>query len=428
MYSKQCKDVTPTSGCCAAFHALFNKIVFKASPSCDGHLDFVTVNAQIKGGGVYFTMYPGNTAELRITNLLTNASQAYGMDICLSMRSGSPCADPDVFFGDPTHPYAIYDVARNVCCPTCAMTPPSPILYVTPPPPLLYITPPPPPPPLLYITPPTPTPGTYCPPCPYMQTPPIVSPLPPLPPPPSAQLPPPPLPSVPSFPLPHPPPPKSPPPTACYAPQFGVTCVPLGRNCPWAYPLATPAFFSLTSSPLLFDSTSVSFLHPGVRYIKLTITRNWAYDLEAWMAGPHPSTKSVNPITQIIFAFPKAAYLALAEEVESDALLSFVTNNVFLRSGSVTSFPNAVDPAHVAAVTTPPKGVSSRAGNVGGATGYYVYSSSSVLWADGQDVFLPEEVARLIPRLPDGRIEYSFYGSEAYCLLQMTSFPTCIYT
>jgi hypothetical protein len=193
-----------------------------------------------------------------------------------------------------------------------------------------------------------------------------------------------------------------------------------------------PPFFSLAEPDARLyahDPLATPFLAPGVRYVRLTIVRDWSLDLAAWSSGPHPTTPTVGPIVQLIFAFPKSSYLSLASASnrsasDGGALDSFLQGTVFVRPGSVTSFPNAVLAADVdiASFAAPPQKISTRAGNVGGVTGYYLYSST-VPWPDGQQLFVPEGVASRMPKLPDGSTEYSFYGSEAYCLVQRIRMP-----
>jgi hypothetical protein len=175
-----------------------------------------------------------------------------------------------------------------------------------------------------------------------------------------------------------------------------------------------PPFFSITADATLYDMASV-------RYVGFRVARDLSYDMGAWIAGPHPTTPSVGPIVQLIFAFPRASYDALVRETGSDALSSFLEGRVYPRPGTVTALPGGV-PQSVLARTSIGQ-VSTRAGNVGGVTGYYIYSGAGAVWLDGQVVFVPEQVVRLMPRLPDGLIEYSFYGSEAYCLVQRTRVP-----
>ena len=189
--------------------------------------------------------------------------------------------------------------------------------------------------------------------------------------------------------------------------------LPLGKNCPWSIPAQTPSFFTLStpSSNLIFDSSRLTYLAPGVKYIRFFISRDWTQNMPAWIAGPHPTSSSVGPITQIIFPFPKPSYVKLVNQLNSSELADFVSS-VFSKSGSVTTFPNAVDHAPIDAIAHNVS-TSTRAGNVGGITGYYVYSKE--LWQDSTDLFIPARMVDLMPRLADGSIEYSFYGSEAYC-------------
>jgi hypothetical protein len=189
-----------------------------------------------------------------------------------------------------------------------------------------------------------------------------------------------------------------------------------------------PAFFTLTAAAALEPPSVPS----GVRYLRFTVHKDPTLDLAAWIAGPHPTTGAVGPIMQIIFSFPQASYAALAAALDSLALTTFLEAKVFASPGSVTTLPNAVNGAARAAVAAVASvsstdagssGFSTRAGNVGGVTGYYVYNAAQAVWADGQEVLVPEAVVRLMPTLPDGTTEYSFYGSEAYCRIQRVALP-----
>lgn len=201
LYSKPCYD-TPGTSCCNTFEQTFQKIVFKTFQGCENQIASVTINGQVKGGGIY--KMPN---ELVITSLRTNASAADGMIICMKFNLFSSCSDPDVFFGSEMYYYSIYDPFKHVCCPTCVMqldeNPPS--LSLPPPPPKM--TPPPshpsPPPPRMTPPPSHPSP----PPPPEINPPPSPLPLSPLHP---SPLPPSPLPQAPKMtpPPPHPSPPQ----------------------------------------------------------------------------------------------------------------------------------------------------------------------------------------------------------------------------
>ena len=151
----------------------------------------------------------------------------------------------------------------------------------------------------------------------------------------------------------------------------------------------------------------------------ITIVQNPLYstlDIQNWLRyGPHPSTQSAGPITQVIFPFSKSSFSSLIANIPSDQgqiLQTFLDNRIYPRSGSVTTIPGGVTNV----LSTSQEGISSRVGNVYGVVGYYVYSQG--MWTDGQEFKIPEIVWSLMPRI-NGQIEYSFYGSEAYCFIQL---------
>ena len=392
MFARPCFDM-PGGNCCATLTNLFQKIVLQARPECNRQVRSVTVDGAVKGGGIYWEDYGVGLSELRITNLQTNASMADGMVVCLSFLNASACSDPDVFFPSTQHYYSIYDVSHNVCCPTCAMTPvarPFGSPAAMPPPSSPAITSPPPHPLSPSGTPP-----------PHPLSP---STTPPPPPPSSPAIMPPRWPVAVS---PLPPPPTHSPSSRCNTLQFGRTCgLPLGKNCPWAFPGTVPAFYRLVASAL----------EPGADRRMFTVVQDKTLDFAAWALGPHPTTPTVNPISQIIFPFPLPAYAALVEATNSTQLRTFVAL-VASKPSTVSVIPGSI-PA-VQAVGVNGLLLSTRAGNVYGVTGYYLYKSQNAAYADGDAFYLPEAVVALMPRLGDGStVEFSFYGSEAYCLIQ----------
>ena len=139
-----------TKGCCELFAQRFNKVVIAAPAACKPAFKFVTVNGVMKGGGVYYDTFDDNAnGELRITNLNMNASTAVGTTFCI--KASSPCSTAAQFCDDGTGRcrYAVYDVVRHECCPTCVMqtlstNPQAPMLLTAPPPPPKQRTPPPP--------------------------------------------------------------------------------------------------------------------------------------------------------------------------------------------------------------------------------------------------------------------------------------------
>ena len=148
-------------------------------------------------------------------------------------------------------------------------------------------------------------------------------------------------------------------------------------------------------------------------------------DIYAWIANAsaHPTTPTRNPITQLILPFPRSSMEALVRAVDAQAFADFVVR-VQARPGSVTQVPSGVADVVRASSATPGLALSTRMGNVFGITGYYVYTSPPQrMWAGGDTISIPNIVFDLVPPTPDGRLEYSFYGSEQYCKLQYVALP-----
>ena len=109
--------------CCARFASLLNKFVVESSSGCKGALATVLVDGVRKRGGVYFDIYDGGLAELRITNLRMANVSAAGRTVCIQLRP--PCASFGTF--SPGRRYAFFDPSLHDCCPTCAfLTAPPP--------------------------------------------------------------------------------------------------------------------------------------------------------------------------------------------------------------------------------------------------------------------------------------------------------------
>ena len=195
--------VAGVADCCSLFTSLLVKLVIWSRPECDGTIRQVTVNGVKKGGGVYFDTTP--VAELRLTTLYMNSTQAAGTTICVD--AAPPCSSLATFCATDPCVYSVYDPYRHVCCPTCAFLPLHP-----------GASPPPPPPPPRAASPPSPSPP------PRAASPPSPSPppraaSPPSPPPPPRVASPPPIRSPPDA-SPFPPPPDAP-----QSFNFSCTCV-----------------------------------------------------------------------------------------------------------------------------------------------------------------------------------------------------------
>jgi hypothetical protein len=142
---KSCIETHDRYSCCANFDNVLNKIVLETQPQCNTSISSVTVNGGNKGGGVFFDLYGGNgldiadvdvdvRAELRITSLRLNRTQALQTTVCINLRG--VCHDPTVFCGGPVCRNAFFDPLGHTCCPTCELdgsSPPNPTFRPSPP-------------------------------------------------------------------------------------------------------------------------------------------------------------------------------------------------------------------------------------------------------------------------------------------------------
>ncbi len=141
-------------------------------------------------------------------------------------------------------------------------------------------------------------------------------------------------------------------------------------------------------------------------YRLVRVHQDLTLDLPGWL-------QNQNSINQIIFPMPPSAYYELADSFNSSILYSFI-ERVLLKPGTVTTIPSPV----INSMGLSGLIISTRMGNVGGITGYYLYRPPRINYADGDEMYVPEAVVQLMPRRRDGTIEYSFYASEEYCLIQ----------
>lgn len=191
---KEC--TSPKYDCCNRFTNNLVKIVFPSLPICKNSVEMVTINGNKKGGGIYFDVYNGDEAELRITSLNINQNKALNATICVHLKG--TCSTFESFCRTKNSnvcKYALFDPARHDCCPTCRLTTPN----TFPPPPVVNSPPPP-----VVNSPAPPVPKS--PPPPFPKSPP--PPVPKSPPPPVVNSPPPPVVNSPPPPVPKSPPPK----------------------------------------------------------------------------------------------------------------------------------------------------------------------------------------------------------------------------
>ena len=232
LQEKECKP-SPYK-CCQKFQEKLIKIVFSSFPECRHSVDYVTLNGNKRGGGIYFDLYNGGKdAELRITNLHLPYNRTLNSVFCIHLKG--TCNNFFKFCGSKCQ-LAYFDPLQHSCCPTCNF----PKMYAPPPPP--FTSPLPFPPPMLSPPPPKsspPPPPKSSPPPPMLSPPPpMLSPPPPMlsPPPPKSSPPPPkssppPPKSSPPPPMLSPPPPKSSPPPPMLSPPPPKSSPPPPEQC-----------------------------------------------------------------------------------------------------------------------------------------------------------------------------------------------------
>jgi hypothetical protein len=190
--------------------------------------------------------------------------------------------------------------------------------------------------------------------------------------------------------------------SACNMNQFGKTCsLPLGANCPWRTPASVPLMYKFKYHKRPQGNPPV--IHAVITQI------GYKYNV----------TKS--PICQIIFPFPLDRWLSLNSTLTPDEfkyLLSKIPDAG--ATGIVTDITN-IKP--LATTTDKPGFVRSHVGKVLGAYGYYIYNSPKAPFPTTMKLYIPKVIFDRIPRIPPNIIEYSFYGSEAYCRIQNVTRP-----
>ena len=112
--NKLCIDASKY-GCCSVFENYVNKIILTMDPICNTSVQQVTVNGNVKGGG----LYPQDN-EFKITSLnLFSSSNITSAIICLKLVY--PCTDMQTFCGGKCS-FALFNVDKHTCCPTCHFT------------------------------------------------------------------------------------------------------------------------------------------------------------------------------------------------------------------------------------------------------------------------------------------------------------------
>lgn len=123
--AKECMETNARFQCCQNFINSLNKIVFESHPRCNRSVAGVTVNGQMKGGGVSFDIDSGSgnnggRAELRVTALRMNYTQALAATICVNLQG--ECVEPRTFCQSQNEDgclAAVFDPLGHTCCPTC---------------------------------------------------------------------------------------------------------------------------------------------------------------------------------------------------------------------------------------------------------------------------------------------------------------------
>ncbi len=184
---------------------------------------------------------------------------------------------------------------------------------------------------------------------------------------------------------------------ACNVRQFGNTCsLPLGANCPWKNKNITQIY----NLKKINASTYCNSNYQHVNIVKINSKPN--------------NIKS--SICQVIFPFPISAWNSLntsLSEKDYNYIISRLPNQS--QTGIVRDIQMVKATATLADVS-----VRTYLGKVANAYGYYVYSSPNrVEWQTKVQLCIPKIIFNKIPRLPNGKIEYSFYGSEDYCKIQI---------
>lgn len=141
---KPCSD-NSMYNCCSLFKSLLHKIVLPVNLQCERAVDYVTINGERKGGGVYLDYFKNvNEMELRLTNLKLNSNSAQNTQVCVYTKD--PCPTLETFLLDDR--FSIFDSSAHNCCPTCNTTLLSPpefnqMARLSPPPPPKASPPPP---------------------------------------------------------------------------------------------------------------------------------------------------------------------------------------------------------------------------------------------------------------------------------------------
>lgn len=137
LISKPCINVNTQYDCCTGFQTNLEKIIISLNPVCKSSFAYVSINNQIKIGGIYLDVFDNNTRnQIRVTSLGLNPSQALSSLICIKFNNIA-CYDFNTFCQDTDGKckYATLSSSVNTCCPTCIIE--SGVTPNEPPPPLI---------------------------------------------------------------------------------------------------------------------------------------------------------------------------------------------------------------------------------------------------------------------------------------------------
>ncbi len=186
---------------------------------------------------------------------------------------------------------------------------------------------------------------------------------------------------------------------ACNERQFGKSCsLPLGANCPWKSPLSVPLMYILS-----YNGTSII---NKTNYTKYTIIK---------VGNMYNNTNS--PICQVIFPFPLSLWLSLESKISSSDFSNLMRK---IPEDSCTGEVNDItNIKSIAAISDNSGFVRTYIGKVWKSYGYYIYNSPNRQpWVSMTNIYIPNIIFNLIPKINRTKLEYSFYGSEAYCKIQ----------
>jgi len=185
---------------------------------------------------------------------------------------------------------------------------------------------------------------------------------------------------------------------SCNIRQFGNTCsLPLGANCPWKNSINIPEIY------ILQKPSKNTYCNSDYQQLNIIRTHSKPSNFKS-------------SICQVIFPFPLQTWKSLNSSLSTkdyNYLMSKLPDPT--KTGIVKDIQLVKATATIADV-----GVRTYVGKVANAYGYYVYSSpNKVEWQLKVQLCIPKIIFNRIPKLSNSNIEYSFYGSEDYCKIQI---------